>query len=98
MALPVFKTDDQTLMLMQTKWAAELNPVLANPATNPSLLTGIKLINGVTVINHKLGQKMQGWAVVDVDGAATIYRSAPLNNLTLTLTSSAAVTVALEVF
>lgn len=98
MALPVFKSDDQASMLMQTRWAAILDPIVGNPCTNPSLLTGVKLINGATVINHGLGQKMQGWKIVDIDGAATIYRSAPISALTLTLISSAAVTVSLEVF
>lgn len=84
--------------LMLTQWASQLNPVLSNPTTNPTLLTGIPLNNGVTVINHRLGRKLQGWKVIDIDGAANIYRSAALSALTLTLTSSAAVNVSLEVF
>ena len=98
MALPIFKDPNQNLMLMQTKWAGQLNPVLSNPSVSPLLLSGVRLANGVTVINHMLTYKMRGWRIVDIDGAATIYRSAPLNALTLTLTSSAAVNVSLEVF
>ncbi len=98
MLLPKVFTEDQALSLIQSKWAAIINPVLTNAANNSNLLTGIALINGVTVVNHLLGRMMQGWSIVDINGAATIYRSQPLNNLTLTLTSNAAVTVAIEVF
>lgn len=80
------------------RWASQLDPILANPATNPGLLPNIQLIAGVNVIPHKLGQVMQGWKPYDIQGPAVIYRSAPFNNLTLTLTSSAAVTISLEVF
>jgi hypothetical protein len=84
--------------LAQPKWAAELNPIIANPLTDMSILFNIKLNNGTTVINHMLGQVQQGWMLVDVQGAATIYRSAPFNATTLTLTSNAAVTVSIGVF
>ena len=61
-------------------------------------LEGVNLINGVTQIDSKLGRMMQGWMITDINGAATIYRSQPLNSKTLTLTSNAAVTVNLYVF
>ena len=98
MALPVFQTNVRELSMMETQWSAQLNPLLANPTNNVSLLKNVALINGNTVVNHKLGQTMQGWFIVDINGAATIYRSAPLNDKTLTLNSSAAVTVTLGVF
>lgn len=83
---------------MQSTWASQINPVLANPLVNGQLLTGQALINGVTVVNHLLSRQMQGWIIVDQDAAANIYRSAPLNTQTLTLTSNAATTIALWVF
>lgn len=86
------------LELMQTQWASQINPVLANPMNSANVLTGVILVNGITVINHKLGRKMQGWFVTDINAAAQIYRSAPLNETNLTLTSNAAVTVNLAVF
>jgi hypothetical protein len=98
MQLPYSQTINADLNALQTKWRGILNPFLAIPLNNSTLLTGIPLINGVTVVNHTLGRMMQGWILSDVDGAATIYRSAPLNDLTLTLTSSAAVIVSLAVF
>ena len=41
---------------------------------------------------------MQGWSIVDVNAAVTPYRSAPLNDLTLTLTVSEPCVVNIEVF
>lgn len=98
MALPVFKSPDRDFMLMQTNWASQLNPALANPLNSANILKGVNLINGVTVINHLLGRMMQGWFITDINGAATVYRSAPMNATTLTLTSSAQVTVNIGVF
>ena len=86
------------LALMQVQWAAMLNPLLSNNLNSVNFLENIALENGVTIINHFLGRPMQGWFLTDIQGAATIYRSSPFNNLTLTLTSSAAVTVNIGVF
>lgn len=98
MKLAIFNTDDKNFSLMQTSWASAINPVLSSPLNNGLLLKGVPLATGVTVINHKLGRLLQGWQICDVNGAATIYRSAAKNDLTLTLTSSAAVTVDIFVF
>jgi hypothetical protein len=84
--------------LMQTKWASILNPIIASPTNNISILKNIQLKNGANMINHLLGKLPQGWLILDIDGAATIYRSQPFNDLILTLTSNAAVTVTLGVF
>ncbi len=81
-----------------TRWKVLIDPLLANPLNNASILVGVQLAIGATVINHKLGRPMQGWMILDIDGAATVYRSAPMNHLTLTLTSDAAVTITLGVF
>ncbi len=98
MSLPSFQTDILALSLMQSKWSTELEPLLSNPVLLGNNLKEINLINGVTIINHRLGRKMQGWVLTDVDGFASIYRSAPFNALTLALTSNAAVTVNIYVF
>lgn len=90
----------QTLPLpqMQTTWAAQINPVLNNALVNGSLITGIVVVSGPNVIDHKLGRQMQGWILTDTVSGATLYRSAPFNSSTLTLTASAADTVSLWVF
>lgn len=97
-SLPQFQSDDKDFQLMQNAWSAVLSPLLKNPSLDNVLLKNISLSVGANVINHKLGRTPQGWRIVDIDGAAQVYRSASFNNLTLTLTSNAAVTVSLEVF
>lgn len=77
-----------TLPLMQTQWASYINPLLDNPLTNGIFLPNISLVTGANVINHLLGRKMQGWILSDINAAVTVFRSAPFNNLTLTLTAS----------
>lgn len=79
-------------------WAQSLNPVLANPILSGRQLVTVPLINGVTIINHGLGRNMQGWFITDINGVASIYRSAPFNPTTLTLTSNAIVTVGIWVY
>ena len=85
---------------MQAQWAAALNPVIATTIINGIQLVGVPLINGTTVINHKLSRNMLGWFVTDIDGAATIYKpkTAPFNNKTLTLVSDAPVTANIWVY
>jgi hypothetical protein len=78
--------------------AAILNPVLANPLNSVSILSNVSLIAGANTINHKLGRMQLGWFLVDTQGTATVYRSASFNDLTLTLTASAPVTVSIGVF
>lgn len=96
--LPTFKDENKNLMLLQSSWGSQLNPILSNPTTNPSRLKSITLTTGDNVINHKLGVTLQGWYISDINGAAVVYRNAPLNNLTLTLNSNAAVIVDIVVF
>lgn len=86
------------LPLMTTQWASQLDPIISLPPNQGILLKNIVLINGVNVVNHKLQRMPQGYIIIDQDALASIYRSAALNSLTLTLTSNAAVTLSLWVF
>jgi len=79
-------------------WAQNLNPIVSNLMNQGKIIPNISLINGSVTFNHGLGRQMTGWYIVDIQSAATIYRSQPLNALTLTLTSNAAATVAVGVF
>lgn len=97
-ALPIYQNVDKNLSLLQTAWAAMINPFLGRPTNQMNVLENVKLSAGVNVINHLLGRKMQGWLLVDIQGAAVIYRSAPFSNLTLILTSDSNVVVNLGVF
>lgn len=96
--LKYFYTNNKDLQLLQNAWTAEINPVLAIPQNNGVMLANVELNIGANTINHLLGRQMQGWQVIDQDASASIYRSQPLNSKTLTLTSSAPVTVKLWVF
>lgn len=84
--------------IAQPRWASELNPLLAQPLSSANILDGVKLVSGSNVINHLLGRMMQGWFLSDINAAVTVYRSAVMNDLTLTLTSSGAATVNIVVF
>lgn len=98
MSLTQFQTDDRVLRMLQTSWASDLNPILQIPFLNGVQLTNVSLINGVNSINHLLQRTQQGWWVTDINAAATLFRSAPFNSTTLTLTSNAACVANLWVF
>ncbi len=96
--LPYFQTNDKDLNLLETKWMSILNPLLATTLVNGLFLPNVSLINGSTVINHKLGRMQLGWILTDINAGAAVYRSAPFNDKTLTLTSGAICMVSLWVF
>ena len=85
-----------------TKWASIINPILSNPASNPSILNNVKLIAGNNSVPHKLGTKLQGWYITRMQGNySQIYdtqNSNPYPALNINLNSSAAVTVDILVF
>jgi hypothetical protein len=88
----------QAFILLQNQWRSILNPVLAVPMLSGLQLNNVALKMGSNVINTTLQRQMQGWFITDIDAATTIYRSAPFNTLTLTLTASAACNVSLWVY
>lgn len=99
-ALTKFQTAVKELMLLQTDWISKLNPLLANPSNNRSILSNIALTTGSNTINHLLGHTLQGWNIIRRNGPATIYdtqASNPRPELTLVLVASAPVTVSIEV-
>lgn len=90
-----------TWEMAQNRWASMINPILASPIANGLLLDNVELINGITVVNHRLGRVLQGWIIVGINGAATVYDNQATNqmaDLTLSLTSDADVIVSLWVF
>jgi hypothetical protein len=95
---PLYQTAIKELSLLQTKWKSLLDPIAANPMTNMSILQNVVLASGNNQIAHLLGQMQQGWVIVDIQGAANIYRNKAFNSTYLYLNSSAAVTVNLGVF
>ncbi len=101
MSLPKFHTEDQSLALLQTSWASQLDPLLQNPITEGHLLPSVSLTTGANVINHRLGQKLQGWVLTRQRAVGSVYDTQDSNNmpqLTLQLTSSANMVVDIYVF
>jgi hypothetical protein len=98
MSLPYFQSTIREFTMLETQWKSQLDPVIANPTTNPLILKNISVTSGSNVINHKLGRTQQGWFIVDINAPVTLYRSQPFNDLTLTLTSSGSAVISLAVF
>lgn len=100
MHLPLIKTASDIANLMP-RWKSTLDPLLAGPLANAKLLPGVTLTAGSNTINHKLGQKLQGYIVVLSSAAATFFdgqNTNPAPERTLIITSSAPTTVSLLVF
>jgi len=90
-----------SLEMLQTAWAQQLNPIIANPTVNNSILKNVALTAGVNVINHKLGRNLQGWNPTRVRAAVTLYDQQDSNQtpqLTLILVASADAVIDLVVF
>jgi len=91
--------------LQTTRWKSILDPVIETtnqlqelPLNQMIVIDNVVLAIGNNVINHGLGRVPTGWIVMDINAAATIYRSAAFNVTTLTLNSSAIATIRLGVF
>lgn len=100
-ALPLFQTKIRELSMLMTQWKSQLDPVLARPTQSNSTLTNVSLVSGSNTINHKLGQKLQGWYIVRQRALASIYDNQDNNqspDLTLVLVASAPVSVDIVVF
>ena len=104
MALPKFQqtnTSDQDLNTVQFNLVRTLNPVFDTPTLAGNLLQNVVLTAGDNSINHKLGRNLIGWQITRLRAASTIYDTQDTNkspNLTLTLNSSAPVSVDIYVF
>lgn len=97
-SIPQLQSDDRVQNQTSQNIVGPFNQLLKNPIVQGNILTNQTLVIGSNVLKHGLGRTLQGWIVTDVNGVASIYRSAPFNAATLTLTSSAAVTASLYVF
>ena len=84
--------------MQTTKWKSLLDPFLKNQLNNVTILKDIELVIGNNFISHKLNRKPQGWLILDINAASTIYRSEPFTESTLVLNSSAVATISLGVF
>ncbi len=98
-SLPIFQTTDKSFSLMQTSWKAAITPIINNEINQGILITGVSLVaNTPLAINHLLSRMQVGWLLADTTAPSMIYRTQPLNAVTLTLESSADTTIALWCF
>lgn len=87
--------------LANNKWAGTLNPLLANPIVNGSLLKNISVTTGANSIAHGLQRKLQGYIVVLNSANVTFYDTQATNQMPdiyLVLHASGAATISLYVF
>lgn len=87
--------------LANPRWAATLNPILANPIVNGQLLPPLAVTTGDNQISHGLQRKLQGYIVVMNSAAVTFYDKQSANqypDLYLILNVSGAATITLYVF
>lgn len=71
--------------LMQTRWKSILDPILENPLNDIFILDKVVLKPGKNQVQHKLQRKQQGWVVLDIKSAATIYNNSEFTDSTLEL-------------
>lgn len=81
--------------------AASLEPLLANPRSQGSVQSVTLVAATSKVVNHMVtvpvGKTPNGWAVTDINAAATVRR-ADWDETTITLVASANCTIQLEVW
>jgi len=69
----------------------------SKPQLDSVQILNVSIKSGVNQIPHTLSKVLTNWTITDITSPAVIYRSAPNNKTTLTLTSSAACTINLVV-
>lgn len=77
---------------------AQVATLEAKPINKLKIIENVSLVIGANTITHDLGSVPVGWMILDINAAATIYRSAALTATTITLTSNAVATIKLGVF
>lgn len=99
--LPNFQSNDRIMNQLQTTWSGIIDPVITAPQNNSIILKSVSLTVGTNVINHLLGQKLQGWSLTRKRGPASIYDQQDTNqqpSLTLILITDIACVCDIEVF
>lgn len=87
--------------LANNKWAAALNPLLANPLMGGRILKNLPIYSGTNSVAHGLQRDLQGYIVILNSANVTFYDSQATNqkpDLFLILNASGATTASLYVF
>lgn len=91
------QTNDVNLEKIQANTRSATQASRSNPLNSGTILQSIGLSVGSNVIPHKLGQKLQGWFITDINAASSIYKTES-NDKTITLNSSVACIANIFVF
>lgn len=88
---------DRALAFQQDSTRGAIARISVGTILDGVQVDGAEVGTSATAINHLLGRQPKGWAVVDIDTAATVHRTA-WDSRTLTLVASSACTVSLWVY
>lgn len=92
---------DGILNRVQDNIINPLNQILGNPIVPGNILLGQVLAVGDNTVNHGLGRALQGWIIIGITAAVSIFDKQATNTATQTtliLNASGVVTVNLYVF
>lgn len=98
MSLTIFNTDNKDMLLMETSWASQLNPVLSNPIIQGVLQKNITLSAGTNIINHKLGRTIQGYIITGMHGAYSQIYDTNSTTPALTILLNSSVTTTIDIY
>jgi hypothetical protein len=63
------------IQVLQDNLSSTLSPITGRAHLESSILEGITLVSGSTnLVPHKLGRKISGWKLCDLNANAVIYR------------------------
>jgi hypothetical protein len=95
MSLPLLKDFD----LLQNRWKALLDPIVANSIIQGNQINSIMLNVGVPkTIATGLNRTQLGWIITDQLSNANVWRTQPFNSNNITLQASADTTISIWVF
>ena len=95
------RTDDADLRQVQDSLGLTLDQVIRRQILDGVLVTGIKLVAGLNIVNHTLLKPVSGFLIVERNANEQVWNgvSSKVNeNLNIALQSSGAVTVSIWFF
>lgn len=85
--------------LASTRWASQLNPIIALPILNGNQVSDVSLTASTPLaINHLLGRMPKGWFLTDNTANAVIWRTQNFNQFSIILEASADTTISFWIF
>jgi len=99
--IPYQQTDSRQVNQFQQALKQALQPLTSQPQSEGIILTQVALVAGTNTIPTMINRKLQGWSLVRVRAASTVYDTQDSNPnpfQTLVLVASAPVVVDIFVF